>query len=76
MGLTKAHLLRAAYEQPATHSDIGRKLQMPANMVHYWTRRFVAGGLFEQIDQKGRRKTYRSLLGEDACEPEAFAPFV
>jgi hypothetical protein len=35
MGLTKAHLLLAVYEQPATHSDIARKLQMPANMVHY-----------------------------------------
>lgn len=72
----KARLLLAVYEQPATPSEVARKLQMPANTVHYWTRRLLAGGLLEQTGEEGRIKTYRSLLGEGACEPEACAPFV
>lgn len=72
----KARLLLAVYEEPATPSEIARKLQMPANTVHYWTRRLLAGGLLEQTGQEGRSKTYRSLPGADVCEPEACAPFV
>lgn len=72
----KARLLLAVYEQSATPSEVAHRLQMPANTVHYWTRRLLAGGLLEQTGQEGRSKTYRSLFGDDVCVPEACAPFV
>ena len=47
----KARLVLAAYVEPATPSEVARTLELPANMVHYWTRRLVDEELLEAISK-------------------------
>ena len=72
----KARLVLAAYGEPANPSEVARLLEMPANTVHYWTKRLSEENLLEIVSQEGRVTTYRSLANDDACEPEACVPFV
>ena len=76
LGTLKARLVLAAYAEAATPSEVARKLEMPANTVHYWTRRLLEAGLLEQVGQAGRVRTYRARVPAGQCEPEACAPFV
>lgn len=72
----KARLVLAAYVEPATPSEVARTLELPANMVHYWTRRLVDEELLEVVEEQGRVRTYRAVLAEQPCEIESCAPFV
>lgn len=72
----KARLILEGYKQPANPSEVARALEMPANSVHYWTRRLKEVDLLEEISQEGRTRTYKSRLGENPCEPEACVPFI
>lgn len=76
LGTLKARIVLGAYAEPAGPSEVARLLEMPANTVHYWTRRLVEEGLLEQVEQEGRVRKYRSRISEDPCEPEACAPFI
>src|SRR5690554_4698111 len=72
----KARLVLAAYAEPASPSEVAHMLGMPANTVHYWTRRLSEENLLEVVGRAGRVTTYRSAVVNDACEPEACVPFV
>ncbi|MFA7459758.1 MAG: helix-turn-helix domain-containing protein [Trueperaceae bacterium] len=76
LGTLKARLVLAVYAEAATPSEVARKLEMPANTVHYWTRRLLEADLLEQVGQDGRVRTYQARVPADQCEPEACAPFV
>ena len=76
LGTLKARLVLAVYAEPAAPSEVARKLEMPANTVHYWTRRLLEAGLLEQVGQEGRVRTYRALVPADYCEPQACVPLV
>ena len=76
LGTLKARLVLAVYAEAATPSEVARKLEMPANTVHYWTRRLLEADLLEQVGQEGRVRTYQAREPADHCEPEACVPFV
>lgn len=76
LGTLKARLVHAVYAEAAAPSEVARKLEMPANTVHYWTRRLLEAGLLEQVGQEGRVRTYQARVPANQCEPEACAPFV
>lgn len=72
----KARLILAGYAQPARPSEVAKALEMPANAVHYWTRRLHEEGHLELLEERGRVRTYRSVAQDVPCELEACAPFV
>jgi len=68
LGTLKARLVLAVYDEPRTPSEAAHLLQLPANTVHYWTRKL------EVVTQNGRSKTYRALVdpsftGTQSCLP-------
>lgn len=60
LGTLKSRLVLTAYEEPATPSEVARALRMPANTVHYWTRKLEEGGLLEEVDRDGRSRRFRT----------------
>ena len=76
LGTLKARLVLAVYAEAATPSEVARKLEMPANTVHYWTKRLLEAELLEQVGQEGRVRTYQARVPADYCEPETCVPFV
>jgi|GEM_PF-6604780 len=76
LGTLKARLVLAVYDEPRTPSEAAHLLQLPANTVHYWTRKLEGGKLLEVVAQNGRSKTYRALVDASFAEPQSCLPFV
>lgn len=72
----KARFVLGAYGAPASPSEMARAVGMPANTVHYWTKKLAEAGLLEQISESGRVRTYKSTVPNDVCQLEDCAPFV
>ena len=72
----KSRLVFAAYAEPATPSEVAQRLRLPANTVHYWTRKLEAEGLLEHVESKGRSRTYRANEEALAADPHSVLPFV
>lgn len=71
----KARIILLAYSSPGSPSDVAKRLDLPANSVHYWTNRLLEGDLLELVDERGRIRTYRSRFDPEGLEPESSLPF-
>lgn len=71
----KARILLTAYATPRGPSEVARLLELPANTVHYWTKRLLAADMLEVAEKRGRVRSYRSKQLTEACSPEACLPF-
>lgn len=72
----RARLLLGAYASPRGPSEVARMLELPANTVHYWTKRLLEADLVEVAGVQGRVRSYRSKDPSPECVPGACLPFV
>lgn len=49
------------FKTPQTPSEAARRLQVPANVMHYRVKRLLEAGLLEVAEENGRSRTYRSV---------------
>ncbi len=60
------------FKEPLTSSEVARRLQVPANVMHYRVKRLHDVGLLEIIDDSTRSRTYKSVAGRFLLSPEVF----
>lgn len=58
------------FKTPLTPSAAARRLQVPANVMHYRVKRLYEAGLLEVADDNGRSRSYRSVSQEFSVPPE------
>lgn len=49
------------FAEPSNPSDVAKRLNMPANAMHYRVNKLYEAGLLKLVEQKGRRRTYQSV---------------
>lgn len=54
------YLTLSTFAEPLTPSEAARKLDIPANIAHYRTKRLAAAGLLEAVERHGKGR-YRSV---------------
>ena len=58
------------FKEPLTPSEVARRLRVPANVMHYRTKRLLEAGLLEVADDNGRSRTYKSVAATFSISPE------
>lgn len=49
------------FKEPLTPSEAARRLQVPANVMHYRVKRLLEAGLLEVADDSSRSRTYKTV---------------
>lgn len=49
------------FTEPHNPSQVAKGLKMPANTLHYRVKKLYEAGLLKLVEQKGRRRSYRSV---------------
>jgi DNA-binding Lrp family transcriptional regulator len=49
------------FTEPSNASDVAKSLKMPANTLHYRVKKLYEAGLLKLVEQKGRRRSYKSV---------------
>lgn len=58
------------FKEPLTPSEVARRMQVPANVIHYRVKRLVDVGLLEVADESSRSRTYKTVAGRFSLSPE------
>ena len=58
------------FKEPLTPSEVARRLQLPANVLHYRVKRLVEAGLLEVADDSNRSRTYKTVATRFSLAPE------
>ena len=58
------------FKEPLTPSEVARRMQIPANVMHYRVKRLVEAGLLEVADDGGRSRTYKTVSKRFSLAPE------
>ncbi len=58
------------FKEPLTPSEVARRLQVPANVLHYRVKRLHEAGLLETIDDSTRSRTYQTVAERFSLSPE------
>ena len=58
------------FKEPLTPSEVARRLQIPANVMHYRVKRLVDAGLLEVADDSSRSRTYQTVAERFLLSPE------
>jgi DNA-binding transcriptional ArsR family regulator len=49
------------FKEPSNPSEVAKRLNLPANSMHYRVNKLFDAGLLRLVEQKGRRRTYKSV---------------
>ena len=60
------------FKEPLTPSKVARRLQVPANVMHYRVQRLHEAGLLEIVDDSGRSRTYKSVAERFLLSSDVF----
>lgn len=58
------------FKNPLTPSEAARRLQVPANVMHYRVKRLHEAGLLVVADDSNRSRTYKSVAQKFSVSPE------
>ena len=58
------------FRDPLTPSEVARRLNVPANVMHYRAKRLLEAGLLEIADDNGRSRTYKSVASTFSIAPD------
>ncbi len=58
------------FKEPLTPSEVARRMQVPANVMHYRVKRLYEAGLLEIADDSSRSRTYKTVAGRFSLSPE------
>lgn len=58
------------FKEPLTPSEVARRLQVPANVMHYRVKRLLEAGLLEVADDSNRSRTYKTVAERFLLLPE------
>ncbi len=58
------------FKEPLTPSEVARRLQVPANVMHYRVKRLLEADLLEVADDNARSRTYRTVAERFLLSPE------
>ena len=58
------------FKEPLTPSEVARRLQVPANVMHYRVKRLLEAGLLEVADDSNRSRTYKTVAERFSLAPE------
>ena len=58
------------FKEPLTPSEVARRMQVPANVMHYCVKRLFEAGLLEITDDSSRSRTYQTVATRFLLSPE------
>ena len=58
------------FKEPLTPSEVARRMQVPANVMHYRVKRLLDAGLLEVADDSSRSRTYQTVAERFLLSPE------
>lgn len=58
------------FKEPLTPSEAARRLQVPANVMHYRVKQLLEAGLLEVADSSSRSRTYKTVAQTFSITPE------
>ena len=57
------------FKEPLTPSEVARRMQVPANVMHYRVKRLLDAGLLEVADDSSRSRTYQTVATRFSLSP-------
>ena len=58
------------FKEPLTPSEVARRMQVPANVIHYRVKRLLDARLLEVADDSSRSRTYQTVATRFSLSPE------